>query len=134
MHTGEEREFDDLLLMLKETRGFDFTGYKRATLRRRVGRRLRALKLESVEEYRDYLELEPAEFTTLFDSLLINVTGFFRDPPAWQVLRERAIPSILAAKGGRSGPGAPGAPAARRRTAWPYSWRRSSASTSSGTG
>ncbi|WP_182884742.1 CheR family methyltransferase [Microbispora sp. H10885] len=102
MHTGEEREFDDLLLMLKETRGFDFTGYKRTTLRRRVGRRLQALKLESVEEYRDYLELEPAEFTTLFDSLLINVTGFFRDPAAWQVLRERAIPPILAAKGGRA--------------------------------
>ncbi|XVQ82951.1 CheR family methyltransferase [Microbispora siamensis] len=100
MVTSEEREFDDLLLMLKETRGFDFTGYKRGTLQRRIARRLEALKLETTAEYRDYLELEPGEFAILFDSLLINVTGFFRDPQAWQVLRERAIPAILAAKGG----------------------------------
>ncbi|WP_432922843.1 CheR family methyltransferase [Microbispora sp. CA-135349] len=100
MVTGEDREFDDLLLMLKETRGFDFTGYKRSTLQRRVARRLEALKLETTGEYRDYLELEPGEFEVLFDSLLINVTGFFRDPQAWRVLRDRAIRPIIAAKGG----------------------------------
>ncbi|MGI5156547.1 CheR family methyltransferase [Microbispora sp. CA-102843] len=100
MVTSEEREFDDLLLMLKETRGFDFTGYKRSTLQRRVARRLEALKLETTGEYRDYLELEPGEFAILFDSLLINVTGFFRDPQAWQVFRARAVPAVLAAKAG----------------------------------
>ncbi|KAB8184498.1 CheR family methyltransferase [Microbispora catharanthi] len=100
MVTSEDREFDDLLLMLKETRGFDFSGYKRSTLQRRVARRLQTLKLETMGEYRDYLELEPGEFAILFDSLLINVTGFFRDPQAWQVLRARAIPTICAAKGG----------------------------------
>ncbi|MFC4536978.1 CheR family methyltransferase [Sphaerisporangium dianthi] len=97
--SDQERDLDELLLMLKETRGFDFTGYKRATLQRRVNRRLEALDLRGYEEYRDYLELEPDEFGRLFDSLLINVTAFFRDPAAWQVLRSAVIPSILTAKG-----------------------------------
>ncbi|MEU6711165.1 CheR family methyltransferase [Nonomuraea sp. NPDC046802] len=95
MTSEEEREFDDLLLLLKETRGFDFTGYKRNTLVRRISRRLEALKLHDYGEYRDLLELEPDEFTRLFDSLLINVTGFFRDAAAWQRLRELVIPALL---------------------------------------
>jgi two-component system CheB/CheR fusion protein len=92
-------EFDELLLMLKETRGFDFIGYKRSTLMRRVRRRMDALSLVSISEYRDYLELEPGEFPKLFDSLLINVTGFFRDPAAWQALRDTVLPEVLSAKG-----------------------------------
>jgi two-component system CheB/CheR fusion protein len=94
-----DSEFDELLLMLKETRGFDFIGYKKSTLMRRVRRRMDARGLVSISEYRDYLELEPDEFPRLFDSLLINVTGFFRDPPAWQVLRDTVLPELLSAKG-----------------------------------
>ncbi|GAA3789768.1 PAS domain S-box protein [Sphaerisporangium flaviroseum] len=99
MDPGTERDFHDLLLMLKETRGFDFTGYKQTTLMRRINRRLETLKLNDYGEYRDHLELEPEEFGRLFDSLLINVTGFFRDPAAWQVLRETALTSLLESKG-----------------------------------
>jgi two-component system, chemotaxis family, CheB/CheR fusion protein len=94
-----DREFDELLLMLKETRGFDFTGYKRSTLMRRISRRMDARGLKSIGEYRDHLELEPEELARLFDSLLINVTGFFRDPPAWNALRDEVLPGLLAAKG-----------------------------------
>jgi two-component system CheB/CheR fusion protein len=92
-----QRDFDDLLLMLKETRGFDLTGYKPTTLMRRSRRRMDALTLQTFAEYRDYLELEPDEFTQLFDSLLINVTSFFRDSPAWHELREKILPELLAA-------------------------------------
>jgi two-component system, chemotaxis family, CheB/CheR fusion protein len=101
--SGEDstQEFDELLLMLKETRGFDFTGYKRSTLMRRIRRRMDARALTSLSEYRDYLELEPEEFSRLFDSLLINVTGFFRDPLAWQALREEVLPELLSAKSAR---------------------------------
>jgi two-component system, chemotaxis family, CheB/CheR fusion protein len=95
----EEQEFDELLLMLKDTRGFDFTGYKRSTLMRRIKRRMDARGLKTVGEYRDHLELEPEEFARLFDSLLINVTGFFRDPPAWEALRDEILPGLVAAKG-----------------------------------
>lgn len=98
MRADDDRDFDDLLFMLKETRGFDFTGYKRTTLKRRIQRRIEALKLPDYAEYRDYLEMEPEEFGRLFDSLLINVTGFFRDPPAWQTLRENVLPALLAGK------------------------------------
>ena len=97
-----DEEFDYLLLMLKETRGFDFTGYKRSTLRRRVERRMTLLNLGSFSEYRDFLELQPDEFRLLFDSMLINVTSFFRDPLAWQALREKVIPELLAAKSAKA--------------------------------
>jgi two-component system CheB/CheR fusion protein len=101
--SGEDsdQEFDELLLMLKETRGFDFTGYKRSTLMRRIRRRMDARALTSLGEYRDYLELEPEEFSRLFDSLLINVTAFFRDPLAWQALGEEVLPELLSAKSAR---------------------------------
>ena len=97
-----EPGFDDLLLMLKETRGFDFTGYKPSTLQRRIHRRMAGLNLATFGEYRDYLELEPDEFTALFDSMLINVTGFFRDPAAWQTLSDKVIPELLSAKNTRA--------------------------------
>lgn len=92
-------EFEDLLQMLKDTRGFDFSGYKRPTLIRRFRKRMDACALETFGEYSDYLELEPDEFAKLFDSLLINVTAFFRDPAAWDTLSEEVIPELLAAKG-----------------------------------
>ncbi|RJL25227.1 PAS domain-containing protein [Bailinhaonella thermotolerans] len=84
--------------MLKEMRGFDFTGYKRSTLQRRIARRMDALRCKTFEEYRDRLEVEPGEYALLFDSLLINVTGFFRDPPAWESLRDNVLPRLIAAK------------------------------------
>ena len=85
--------------MVKESRGFDFTGYKRSTLERRINRRIAVVGLSTFAEYRDYLELEPEEFSRLFESMLINVTGFFRDPLAWQALQEQVIPELLSAKG-----------------------------------
>jgi two-component system CheB/CheR fusion protein len=88
--------------MMKENRGFDFTGYKRSTLQRRVRRRMMLADVATFGEYRDYLELQPDEFGVLFDSMLINVTSFFRDPLAWQALRENVLPELLAAKGAKT--------------------------------
>jgi two-component system, chemotaxis family, CheB/CheR fusion protein len=96
-----EDNFDALFLMLKESRGFDFTGYKRSTLHRRVRRRMALVNVATVAEYRDYLEMQPEEFSALFDSMLINVTGFFRDPLAWQALAEKVLPELLTAKGAK---------------------------------
>ena len=95
-------DFDELLRMLKDTRGFDFSGYKPSTLQRRIQRRMTALDLPTFGEYRDYLELQPEEFTELFNSMLINVTGFFRDPAAWQALSDVVLPEMLSAKGPRT--------------------------------
>src|SRR3954471_20344673 len=76
-------------------RGFDFTGYKRATLERRFRRRMEPVDCGSYGDYLDYLEVHPEEFEQLFDMLLINVTSFFRDPEAWDVLRREGLPQIL---------------------------------------
>jgi two-component system, chemotaxis family, CheB/CheR fusion protein len=68
-------------------------------------------------DYVDYLEVHPAEFEPLFNTILINVTSFFRDEEMWAVLRERVIPALVARDPAvASGCGAPAAPAARRRT------------------
>src|SRR5262245_39773243 len=56
---------------------------------------MRACGTESYTDYVDYLEVHPAEFVTLFNAILINVTGFFRDTPAWSFLRERLMPEQL---------------------------------------
>jgi two-component system CheB/CheR fusion protein len=97
-----EEDFDVLFLMLKESRGFDFAGYKRSTLHRRVRRRMALVSVATVAEYRDYLELQPEEFGALFDSMLINVTGFFRDPLAWQALTDTVLPELLSAKSAKA--------------------------------
>ncbi len=90
--------FEALLEFLKRSRGFDFTGYKRTSLERRFRRRMDAIGCESFGDYLDYVEVHPEEYEQLFDTLLINVTEFFRDPPSWEHLRQDVLPALLAAK------------------------------------
>jgi two-component system CheB/CheR fusion protein len=96
----EDPQFEVLLEFMKGNRGFDFTGYKRASLARRVRRRMSAIGVESYEEYLDRLLVEPDEFTRLFDTILINVTSFFRDSDAWDHLRDELLPELLARREG----------------------------------
>ncbi|MEV8503226.1 CheR family methyltransferase [Actinoplanes sp. NPDC051475] len=96
-------DFETLLLYLKESRGFDFTGYKRSSLMRRVNRRMSQVAAADYPEYLDYLQVHPDEFTLLFNTILINVTGFFRDPDAWSYLRTQVLEPMVAN-------GAPGQP------------------------
>ena len=90
----DEQELEALLDFLHRDRGFDFTGHKRPSLLRRIRRRMSAVGLSSLAAYRDHLALNEDELGHLFDVLLINVTAFFRDPPAWQALAKR-LPSIV---------------------------------------
>jgi two-component system CheB/CheR fusion protein len=102
--SGEEAPqvpgLDNLLRYLNEARGFDFNGYKRSGLERRLRKRLTSIGLTTFDEYVDYLEVHPDELNKLFDSILINATSFFRDPSAWDFLRQEVVPRILAAKRG----------------------------------
>ena len=98
--TTADPAFEQLLRFLKESRSFDFTGYKRPSLVRRVRHRMRELGIDSYESYQDVLQLQPDEFTALFNTILINVTSFFRDPDAWEVLRADILPEVLAARDG----------------------------------
>ena len=98
--TVAERDpaFEALLEFLKRSRGFDFTGYKRMSLERRFRRRMDSVGCTSFSDYLDHLEVNPEEYEQLFDMLLINVTEFFRDPPAWEHLRREVLPPLLALK------------------------------------
>jgi two-component system, chemotaxis family, CheB/CheR fusion protein len=96
--TATTQEFEALLEFLKHSRGFDFTGYKRSSLRRRMGKRMQALQIEHHGDYLDYLEVHPEEFVQLFNTILINVTSFFRDPAAWEFLTTEVLPVLLAEK------------------------------------
>ena len=90
--------FESLLEFLKASRSFDFTGYKRSTLMRRVQKRMQALELDTFEAFRDHLEVHPDEYEALFNTILINVTSFFRDAEAWRVLAEEFVPALLERK------------------------------------
>jgi two-component system, chemotaxis family, CheB/CheR fusion protein len=92
--TEADPALESLLEWLKESRGFDFTGYKRPSLARRVQRRMQDVNITSFAEYRDFLEVHPDEFTQLFNTILINVTSFFRDGESWRVLAERVVPEL----------------------------------------
>jgi two-component system CheB/CheR fusion protein len=97
---GPDPDVEALLVHLRERRGFDFTGYKRPSLVRRVRRRMAEVGISSVADYQDFLEVQPDEFTPLFNTILINVTGFFRDRSAWDHLRDRLLPELLADRDG----------------------------------
>ena len=75
-------ELEQLLEFLRRTRRFDFSGYKHASLMRRIERRMRAVRLSSYGEFIDYLEAHPDEFHRLFNTILVNITSFFRDSAA----------------------------------------------------
>jgi two-component system CheB/CheR fusion protein len=95
---SSDPHFEALLIHLKESRGFDFTGYKRSSLMRRVNLRMGQIEIPDYQDYLDYLQVHPDEFTTLFNTILINVTGFFRDADAWDYLRAEVLESIVADK------------------------------------
>ena len=96
-----DADFEGLLEFLKEERGFDFTGYKRASLMRRVQRRMAEVGVTSFEGFHDHLMVHPEEFTPLFNTILINVTSFFRDREAWLHLLDEVLPAILARRAGQ---------------------------------
>jgi two-component system CheB/CheR fusion protein len=92
----EVEGLDELLAFVRDERGFDFTGYKRPSLTRRISKRMHDVKIDDVGAYRDYLDAHPDEFAALFDTILINVTSFFRDAATWAYIRQTIVPRILA--------------------------------------
>ena len=83
---------DGLLQILDKVyqqKDLDFRGYKESTLKRRIERRLRATKTKSYQQYTEVLDADPSEYIKLIDNLTIQVTEFFRNFEAWQILREQ---------------------------------------------
>ena len=85
----------ELLEELAQERGFDFRGYKKTTLERRFRRRMFQISIGSYADYGEYIRKHPDETNELLSTILINVTEFFRDPPAWEILRHEILPALL---------------------------------------
>jgi two-component system CheB/CheR fusion protein len=88
--------FETLLHHIQESRGLDFRGYKRTSLRRRISLRMEAVGAEDFSTYQARLEADPGEFESLLNTVLINVTSFFRDAEAWEVLKNEVVPLLIA--------------------------------------
>ena len=87
-----------VFVLLRAKTGHDFSQYKRNTIGRRVERRMAVHQIERLDRYVGYLQQTPAELDALFRDLLIGVTRFFRDPEAFETLRQHAIPQLFAGK------------------------------------
>jgi two-component system CheB/CheR fusion protein len=92
-------EFEALIRYIQESHGLDFRGYKRTSLERRIRRRMEEVGREDYTAYHEFLEAHPQEFVDLLNTVLINVTSFFRDKEAWDVLKAEVLPKILMRKG-----------------------------------
>ncbi|MES2661134.1 MAG: chemotaxis protein CheB [Verrucomicrobiota bacterium] len=90
----EESAFRDILAFLKARTGHEFADYKRATVLRRIGRRMQVNEAESLEIYLNQLRTHPGETGALLQDLLISVTNFFRDREAFSAL-EGVIPDLF---------------------------------------
>src|SRR5437763_9984025 len=86
---------DDVLQNLAEERDLDLRGYKHTTLERRLRKRMGQLSMDSYESYLDHIRANADESNLLLDTVLINVTEFFRDPAAWESLADEVLPALL---------------------------------------
>lgn len=98
LNLREEEMLHDVLEHIRHNLGYDFTHYKKPTLFRRLSKRMGELGIKKVEDYRERLEVDPQELRALVSSFFINVTNFFRDPQAFEVLQSKVIPAIFSKK------------------------------------
>src|SRR5262249_37176405 len=94
-----ETTLNVLLDFVKRNRGFDFSGYKRSSLERRIGKRMEQVGAADYAAYLDLLEADASEFDHLFNTILINVTSFFRDAPTWEYVGKTVIPQLMETRG-----------------------------------
>ena len=88
-------------ILIRSQTGHDFSLYKKSTLYRRIERRMGIHLIDRISDYVRFLRENPQEIELLFRELLIGVTSFFRDPEAWESLKTRAFPALLANLGNR---------------------------------
>ncbi len=88
--------FEKIAILLRSKTGHDFSLYKKSTVYRRIERRLEIHQINDFPTYIRFLQNNPQELQVLFKELLIGVTSFFRDPEAWEQLKEQAILQLFA--------------------------------------
>ena len=91
---GASDALTTIFARLRTTTGVDFTAYKSTTLDRRMQRRMLLCKFENLQDYAQFLQEHPEEVKALYEEILIHVTSFFRDPEAFEHLKEQVFPTI----------------------------------------
>jgi len=94
----DQSALEKVLILLRSRTGHDFSLYKKNTVYRRIERRMGIHQIDRIAAYVRYLQENPQEVELLFKELLIGVTSFFRDPAAWEQLREEALAPLLSAR------------------------------------
>ena len=89
-------EFDQVLAILRQETGIDFSQYKSNTLHRRIRRRMALRRVPNLTEYSSYLLANAREIEALYQDILIGVTSFFRDPEAFEALKQKVFPALFA--------------------------------------
>jgi two-component system CheB/CheR fusion protein len=91
---------EKVFIILRTQTGQDFSLYKKSTIYRRVERRMGLHQIDRIATYVRFLQENPQETELLFKELLIGVTSFFRDPAAWDQIRNEVLPSLLTRRPG----------------------------------
>ena len=92
---AQEKALQKIFYLLRNKTGHDFSSYKRNSILRRIERRMNVHQIDSFGKYVRFLQENIQEIGALFKELLISVTSFFRDPEAYEVLKNKALPEIL---------------------------------------
>ena len=90
-----DQGLERLIEMVATSYNFDLRDYREGSLARRIRARMAVVHVGSFDDYARYLTSHPGEHVQLFNSILINVTTFFRDAPAWRILSEEIVPGII---------------------------------------
>ena len=96
--SNDPNALNKLFILLRAHTGHDFSQYKPTSIWRRLERRMAIQQITTANEYIQFAQQAPAELSALFRDLLIGVTGFFRDPEAFDALAEQVIPQLFAGK------------------------------------
>ena len=100
LETKTQSALEKIYILLRTHTGHDFTLYKKTTIYRRVERRMGLHQIDKIDHYVRFLRENPQEVELLFKELLIGVTSFFRDPPAWAQLGTDILPGLLETRAG----------------------------------
>lgn len=87
--------YETFLQDLRRRKGLDLTGYKRPQMERRINSLMRGLKITDYTAYLDLMDKEIQHWRKFVDTLTINVSEFYRNPPQWQVLETKIVPELM---------------------------------------
>ncbi|MEO6183836.1 MAG: chemotaxis protein CheB, partial [Verrucomicrobiota bacterium] len=95
LSSAHDNVFKNILALLRTHRGIDFSLYKSNTIHRRITRRMVLNKMTALRDYARFLKGNAKELGLLYSDILINVTSFFRNPEAFETLKQKIFPKLL---------------------------------------